>query len=255
MELPHATTHGRYRAGPVKLAILSDIHAAAEAYESALGAAREEGFDQLLIIGDLLTYGPQPQRTLDLTAEAISRDGAVLLVGNHDQLYLDPNEVSEAYFTGLPEWIRESIEWTRSQLVVCPLAQFDWLQDWSHDELLVAHANPFGAGDWSYLRVDRDFAKAGEVLARRGYRYGLFGHTHRFLCRQTDASWVTTIGSVGQPRDQQDPLPQWAVARNDGDVWQVEQRHVDFDWSAHKAAIQATGMSPATQHRLCAYFA
>jgi len=239
----------------VKLAILSDIHAAADAYEAALRAAREEGFDVMLILGDLLTYGPHPDRTLDLTADAVSRDGALLLLGNHDQLYRDPDATSKAYFADLPEWIRESVDWTVSRTTLSPLSRFQWREEWSEGELLAAHANPFGAGDWTYLRSDWDFDRASEVLADRGYRYGLFGHTHRFARRTKGDSWVATIGSTGQPRDHQDPLPQWAVARYEGHSWHVEQRHVDFDWSSHKTAIMATSMSAATKQRLCAYFA
>ena len=91
----------------MKLAILSDIHSAAEAYEAALRAAREEGFDLLLILGDLLTYGPHPERTLDLTANAVSQDGARLVNGNHDQMYRETDATSKPYGAGLPEWIRE----------------------------------------------------------------------------------------------------------------------------------------------------
>lgn len=239
----------------MKLAILSDIHAAADAYEAALHAARAEGFDQLLILGDLLTYGPDPGRTLDLTADAVSRDGALLVVGNHDHLYREPEASSTFYAAGLPEWIRESIDWTVLQTTPDPLSRFHWQEEWSEGEFLAAHANPFGAGDWTYLRTDADFDRAGQVLADRGYRYGLFGHIHRFARRNIGNSWVATIGSIGQPRDREDPLPQWAVARYDGRSWQVEQRHVDFDWSSHKAAIQATSMSAATKQRLCAFFA
>jgi predicted phosphodiesterase len=239
----------------MKIAILSDIHAAADAYESALHAARAEGFDQLLILGDLLTYGPYPERTLDLTADAVSRDGALLVIGNHDLLYQEPEASSKVYSAGLPEWIRESIDWTCSRMAPDPLSHFKWRDEWSEGELLAAHANPFGVGDWTYLRDNSDFDRASAVLAERGYRYGLFGHIHRFARRNIGRNWVATIGSVGQPRDRQDPLPQWAVARYEGHGWQVEQRHVDFDWSGHRAAIQATSMSSATKQRLCAFFA
>jgi len=239
----------------VKVSILSDIHAAADAYEAALRAARAEGFDLLLILGDLLTYGPLPERTLELTADSVSRDGALLVVGNHDQLYRGPDATSNAYFNGLPEWIRESIDWTVSRTGLDPLSHFQWCEEWSEGDLLAAHANPFGVGDWTYLRTDADFDRAGKVLADRGFRYGLFGHIHRFARRTIGNSWVATIGSIGQPRHREEPLPQWAVARYDGHSWQVEQRHVDFDWSSHKAAIQATSMSAATKQRLCAFFA
>jgi predicted phosphodiesterase len=238
----------------MKLAILSDIHAAADAFEAALRAAREEGFDKLLILGDLLTYGPSPERTLDLTADAVSTDGAVLVIGNHDEFYRSPDAISLYYPAGLPDWIQESIDWTSSRMTRDPLSSFQWQDEWAEGELLMAHANPFGPGDWTYLRNDSDFSRAAAVLSERGYRYGLFGHIHRFVCRRFREDWVATIGSIGQPRDREAPLPQWAVARYDGRCWEVEQRHVEFDWEPHLAAIQATNMSSSTKQRLSAFF-
>ena len=239
----------------MKIAILSDIHAAADAFEAALRAAREEGFDKLLILGDLLTYGPSPERTLDLTADAVSRDGALLVMGNHDQFYRSPDAICHYYPAGLPDWIQESIDWTASRMMPDPLSCFEWQDEWAEGELLMAHANPFGAGDWTYLRNEADFDRAAAVLTERGYRYGLFGHIHRFVCRRFRENWVATIGSIGQPRDRAAPLPQWAVARYDGDRWEAEQRHVEFDWAAHLAAIRATNMSTSTKQRLSAFFA
>ena len=121
--------------------------------------------------------------------------------------------------------------------------------------MLAAHANPFGVGDWTYLNADADFGRADRALEHRGYRYGLFGHTHRFARHEIGGRWVATVGSVGQPRDRDDLLPQWAMAISDGHGWELEQRHVDFDWSSHRAAIEATSMSDATKQRLCGYFA
>lgn len=239
----------------MKLAVLSDIHAAANAYEAALRAARVEGFDQLLILGDLLTYGPHPERTIELTADAVSRDGAQLLIGNHDQLYQAAGATSQSYCAGLPEWIRESIGWTLSRTGSDPLSRFNWLEEWAAGDLLAAHANPFGVGDWTYLNGDAVFDQAGKVLEQRGFRYGVFGHTHRFACRETVGNWVATVGSVGQPRDRTNLMPQWAVAYSDGRSWKLEQRHVEFDWSSHRAAIETTSMSETTKERICGFFA
>ena len=73
----------------MKIAVLSDIHSVSSALDAALDDARAEGFDVLLILGDLLTYGVNPAETLELVHEAVARDGAILISGNHDQMYLD----------------------------------------------------------------------------------------------------------------------------------------------------------------------
>jgi len=234
---------------PLKIAFISDIHSAAAPYEAALEAARQEGFDQLVIMGDLLTYGPEPERCLDLTREVVERDRAVLILGNHDAMYRQ-----QGYDRPLPEWIRESMEWTRGRLPVDPLEDFHWQERWSSGPLLVSHANPFGSGDWSYLRSDEDYERAAQALAGQGFGYGVFGHVHRFAEYQGQAASVFTIGSVGQPRNRDDPRPHWAMGELTGENLTLSPRPLDFDWRDHCRALRSTNMSEATIEQLCRFY-
>ena len=63
--------------------ILSDIHANLEAFESVLAAARPMGYDRVLVLGDLVGYGADPnaviERVRDLEPHALIR-------GNHDKV-------------------------------------------------------------------------------------------------------------------------------------------------------------------------
>jgi predicted phosphodiesterase len=241
----------------MRIAVLSDVHAHADAFEAALAAARIEGFDAMLILGDLLTYGVAPQRTLDLTRNALDRDGAVLILGNHDQLYLDLEGVGSSYSASLPDWIRESIDWTRDQLVGS-LAdrEFAWRKSWESGRLFAAHANPYPYGDWTYLSSSAEVNRAAQALAEGGHRWGLFGHTHRFL-HQTSADGLTviaTVGSLGQPRDPAMCISQWAMVTVSDSSFEIMPRAVPCDWRSHMAAIEATSLSKATQERLCRFF-
>ena len=60
----------------MRIAALTDIHAVSSTLEQALSAARREGFDVLLLMGDLLTYGVAPLETVALVQDAVARDGA-----------------------------------------------------------------------------------------------------------------------------------------------------------------------------------
>ena len=57
----------------MRIAVLTDIHASSDPLQLALTAARREGFDRMLILGDLLTYGVQPLETLELVQGATAR--------------------------------------------------------------------------------------------------------------------------------------------------------------------------------------
>ncbi|WP_205479943.1 metallophosphoesterase family protein [Sphingomonas arenae] len=233
----------------MKLAFLSDVHSAAAPFSAALKAARQEGFDQLIILGDLLTYGPEPERSVDLARDAVERDRATLIMGNHDALYLEP----DGYDRPLPDWIRESVEWTRSRVAPEAMAALPWQQQRQVGDLLIAHANPFGGGDWSYLRTNEDLAKASQALVAAGFHAGVFGHVHRFAERQDHAA-VYTVGSLGQPRSGRDLRPQWAMGELKPGRFRLEPRPFHHDWSEHCAALRNTGMSASTVDQLCRFF-
>lgn len=238
----------------MRIAALTDIHALSGTFAQALAAARAEGFDIMLIMGDLLTYGVHPSETLDLAQDAVDRDGAVLLTGNHDLLYTRDVNASD-YRTALPDWLRESVAWTEQRIPAGMIDSLPWRTDWAEGPLFAAHANPHAFGDWRYIRSQEDAREAAQALGARGYRFGLFGHTHRMRRYEADGTSVLTLSSLGQPRDDQDPRPQWAMLELDGDAVSISPRAVTFDAADHRKAINATDMSAATRERLCRFFA
>ncbi|HEV2080928.1 MAG TPA: metallophosphoesterase [Brevundimonas sp.] len=239
----------------MRLAVLSDVHGHARAFDAALTAARTEGFDHMLILGDLLTYGVEPERVMELTAGATARDGAAVILGNHDQIYFDLAEGGSDYADALPDWIRESVDWTRDRVGGSwAAAPWTWLPDWTWGDLYAAHANPYGYGDWTYLSTEAALQAAAEALAARGRRHGVFGHTHRFRTLTAAGVDVVVVGSLGQPRDRQDPCAQWAMLEVGPGGLTVMPRRVEVDWAAHAASIRATTLSDSTKDRLCGFF-
>jgi predicted MPP superfamily phosphohydrolase len=99
-----------------RIAVISDVHANSQALRAALEQARKTGFDDLVVLGDLLTYGCSPREVLDLIGEAMVRYGAHLTTGNHDQLYFDLAVGHNRYYDELPAWLRETVDWTREAL-------------------------------------------------------------------------------------------------------------------------------------------
>jgi predicted phosphodiesterase len=160
--------------------VMTDIHANARALRAALHLARQGPMDKLIVLGDLLTYGLEIDETLDLVEEAQERHGAVVLVGNHDQLYFDLEAGNLEYYSGLPVWLKESVDLTMHLLDATRFAaRFEWKHEFALDDVLFAHANPYAFGDWSYINSDVDAAGAARTLGDRGFVAGVFGHTHR----------------------------------------------------------------------------
>jgi Calcineurin-like phosphoesterase superfamily domain len=240
----------------MRIAVISDIHAAYAPFQQAVAAARRAGFDELVLLGDLFTYGINPLECAQLAHETIERDGAILIGGNHDQLYVDLQNGGSSYVNGLADWIRESVDWTWSKLGGTWPEGLDWVEELSRDALLLSHANPFGYGDWTYLADGTRLERAAEALQKRSYRWGVFGHLHRAMeYVRADGVTIHVVGAIGQPRDQLDMQPQWTMLEIGDEGMNVSRQHVEFDTAAHCAAIQAEpGLSQKTKNTLCGYF-
>lgn len=238
----------------MRIAVISDVHGAARPFAKALDDARSEGFDHLVLLGDLLTYGVEPQACLELARNAMANDGAVLVGGNHDQLYVDMTLGNRTYFDAIPDWIQESADWTMRQITQWP-ADIQWQESWAIGQALFAHANPFGYGDWTYLSDEVRLHRAAVTLASQGYRWGIFGHLHRPMQYVSDTACAYVVGSIGQPRSTEHPLPQWSMVELDRDDLSITAHSVDFNPEEHRQAIQqTTELTQATRDMLCRYF-
>ncbi|WP_428630654.1 metallophosphoesterase family protein [Sphingopyxis sp.] len=239
----------------MRIAVISDIHAAFKPFAQGLADARSAGFDQLVLLGDLFTYGLEPRECADLAAEAMAKDGAVLVRGNHDQLYIDLERGVGDYFDRLPDWIRESVEWTWNSLSQQWPRSLSSVDEWATGDLLMAHANPFGYGDWTYLSDEATLGRAAKVCATRGYRHGIFGHLHRQMHHATRDCEIHVIGSIGQPRSRDDPSPHWAMVETTDHGIKVTRHDVRFDTAGHCAAVKRhPAFSDSTKQKLCGFF-
>lgn len=258
----------------MRLAVIGDIHANAHALRAALAVVDARGFDLLVLLGDLLTYGASVQETLDLTVHRVARGNAVVLRGNHDALYeqLLGGDCSAEYLSRLPAWIRESVQWTFARLPMQLWSELRFLNEYVVDDLLFSHANPFGVGCWSYINTESDHFCAVRVLMERAMRAGIFGHTHRVRWFRSvggvstfrapssgtldvPAVHILNAGAIGQPRDRADLLPHvlWIDQQPD-DLVRIAFERYTYDVAAYMREIDGSSMSTETRARICAFF-
>lgn len=253
------------------IVVLSDLHANATALRAALVEVRALAPDRIIVLGDLLTYGVDIDETLTIVAE-LAANGAPVLLGNHDKLYLDLAANDRAYFDKLPDWLRESAEQTLRALDDRWFARpFAFVDEYVIGDWLFSHANPFGVPDWTYLNHPPEITRAAEVLRARGMRGGVFGHTHRrrayryadgaldrldetfARAASDDGTFVINPGSVGQPRGD-DGRPSFLHLVLDSGSVRGRLVPFDFDTSAHIGRIEATTLSETTKTALTRYF-
>jgi predicted phosphodiesterase len=67
----------------VRYLILTDIHGNLHALEAVLDAAEGVGYDQILVLGDLVGYGADPGAVLD---RVMALEPAAIIRGNHDKV-------------------------------------------------------------------------------------------------------------------------------------------------------------------------
>ncbi|MEN0061668.1 MAG: metallophosphoesterase [Myxococcota bacterium] len=160
--------------------VLSDIHANRAALDAALAQVDADPAP-IIILGDLLTYGPDPCAVLDRLSER--SDVSHWVLGNHDELYLGllAGTPPPSYHR-VPDWLRATIDWTCERIetdgaAAAWLRTLPFVREHVDNGILFAHANPFG--NWRYVDRDEEHREAAGVLARRGFSVGVFGHTHR----------------------------------------------------------------------------
>jgi diadenosine tetraphosphatase ApaH/serine/threonine PP2A family protein phosphatase len=190
--------------------IVSDIHANLEALEATLAAAGE--VDSVLVLGDLVGYGADPNAVIDRIR---SLSSATIIRGNHDKVGAGIENVDS--FNHLA---RHAIAWTASAMTP---ENRNWLAAMRtgpveiDDVVEICHGSPFDED--VYIFDDLDARRALSVTTRP---LCLFGHTHvpaafrydgdlkpvgpprgaRFKLSLDDgAKYLVNCGAVGQPRD------------------------------------------------------
>ena len=232
----------------MRLAVLSDIHGNYEALEACLEQIADAGVDGYAFLGDLVGYGPDPGRVVDIISELNAR-GAIVLKGNHDEAI----ERGADRMTGIAA---EAILWTRNQLnerQKAYLAQLPLTE--ARDNVMFVHASAARPETWPY--VDST-ASAVACLAASGTRLTLCGHTHlprlfhqlpwrsvedfvpvanRKVPFSSARRYLGVLGAVGQPRDR-DPRACWVLLEPDG----LTYFRVGYDFDATMRKIKAAGL-------------
>jgi diadenosine tetraphosphatase ApaH/serine/threonine PP2A family protein phosphatase len=243
----------------MRIALLTDLHANREALEAVLQHAAGERIDRHALLGDFVGYGADPAWVVD-RVRALARQGAVALLGNHDEAVVRGSRPSMRLDA------RHSIDWTRERLDVEQLAFLAALP-LTHTEgpVLYVHANAWDPGHWSYIESRYDAVRS---LHATGCRYTFCGHMHEPMLYHLAGTgkagefrpvpgvaipvpahrqWLAIPGSVGQPRDN-NPAACYAVF--DAAEAVLTYHRVAYDHEAAAAKVRAAGLPQTLAERL-----
>lgn len=236
----------------MKRAIISDIHGNFEALTAALGRIGDLNVDEIICLGDIIGYGPDPIKCLDIVIEKCQ----LTILGNHDQAAIfDPEGFNPVAMKAI-FWTREQLEKDNGDFAQADL-RWDFLGELPrrHDEgeFLFVHGSPRDPTN-EYVFPETVYEKDLLALLMSRFEKVCFqGHTHipgmftesgQFIAPEEqehffklgDEKCMFNVGSVGQPRDGN---PKSCFVVLDDEEKTVEYQRVEYDWETTRQKIYA----------------
>lgn len=233
----------------LKIALIGDIHANLPALEAVLSHARFQGATQIWNIGDFVGYAAFPEEVVRL----LQQEGATSIAGNYDRKVIKFPRRREKWRQNKHPlkwlafgWAYEHLSpESRKYLAALP---DELLLEESGKVILLTHGSP--ASNEESLTPSTPDERLEELirLAEKKHQARLdaivCGHSHQVFVRQVRGTWFINTGSVGRP-DDGDPRAAYAILNLAGDLVQVEQFRVAYDFERAAQAIRASGLPEA----------
>ena len=176
----------------VRVLLISDIHSNLEALEEVLNHA---SFDEVLFMGDLVDYGPNPFEVFEI----LQYVRAKRVLGNHDAAAAFKTDCrSSSVMHEASVVTRERITWRQmpaKPLEVLGKAGKELQIDYGGVNVRAFHAAP---DDRLYRYITKEEAAQMDV---KGADLVVLGHTHVPYEVKRQGVWVVNPGSVGMPKD------------------------------------------------------
>ncbi len=252
-----------------KVAVISDIHGNHDALQDVLKQVSTEHVELTVFLGDILTYGCQPNEVLDTLVEYQNNNHCIFIKGNHDQFYFDLTEGRKILSYKLPDFVEESIFWTQRKIGDTNIhSMFSWVESYRLGVTYFSHANPYSYGNWEYVESAEQCHKASKALNDMGCMVGVFGHSHRsklakiscaneisrvdssILKLDESSTYLLNPGAIGQPRG---CGLSYMILNFDNDTIRVKLNYIETDLNHSMALISETDMTQFTKERLINY--
>ena len=240
----------------MKLAIISDLHSNREALDAVFADIRARGITDLVCLGDVIGYGPDPEFCVDL----VRGHARWCLMGNHDEaLFRDASDFNP-HARGAIIYTRRRMQphwWSSTE----KKARWKWLKGLSlrktEGRFLFVHGSPRDPIREYVLSTDgilnpeklRSIFESFEGIGVAGHTHqpglheedlrfhGLNGAAEVTMPLEPGRKYYVNVGSTGQPRDG-DSRACYAVLEDH----QVSWYRVEYDFRITQEKILRTGV-------------
>jgi len=230
----------------VRVAVISDVHGNLQALEAVLAAIDELQVDEIWSLGDVVGYGADPVRCMEIVDER----AAVSLAGNHDLVVAGTIDIDTFAHDA-----RDAAEWSRTVLSPDQIAELGGRMPGGQREGVQLFHGSIRDPVWEYVVDPRT---AALCLDRQRRPLCLIGHSHVQLLwgyeggelvggtvaagatlAYGEGPFIVNPGSVGQPRDGD---PRAGDALIDTAEGTATWLRADYDIRAAQAAIRDAGL-------------
>jgi predicted phosphodiesterase len=233
------------------IALISDIHGNLVSLEAVLADIDRAGVDQIVCLGDVTVYGPQPRQVM----QRLKALDCPCIMGNHDLDVLKPNLVHMG--TDVLPWEEELVAWCADQLSE---ADLDFSRSFqprveipldSDSRLLCFHGSP--KSNMDQILATTPGPELDKMLVGHAAVVMAGGHTHVQMLRQHKGVMLINPGSVGCPLEQMPfkgmprylPWAEYAIVNWVDNTLSVDLRRVFIDLEATKQAALDSDMPDA----------
>ena len=239
--------------------ILSDIHGNWDALAAVQRQLRQMDFDAILVLGDLVGYGADPDRVVS----AVRRlpEPVYTVRGNHDRVVTDLNLAA-----GFNEAAQRAARWTAEHIEESNLRYLARLPRGPMQvapEIAICHGSPIDEDDYLLSA-----GGAAEAFAGHTSPVTFFGHTHipsaftlggasedvegarvgeGTVELDPERRYLLNPGSVGQPRDRD---PRASCMTYDAGNRQATWHRVEYPVRSAQKRIVAAGLPAILAERL-----
>lgn len=238
----------------LRFAVISDIHSNLEALTAVLKDIHERNVDEIICLGDIVGYGPNPNECLEL----IRSNCSVCIKGNHDAATLE-SEISDTFNV----YARLAIDYTRERLNdenLSFLESLPLIETRNNDTFV--HSSPYYPDNWLYVFSEYDamlgFASFDEDCCYIGHSHipkvfventekHIFERNEIEVHFEDDNRYIINSGSVGQPRDG-DSRAAYGFIDSGSKVYQLIR--VDYDYLTTQEKMRMNSLPEFLINRL-----
>jgi len=225
----------------IKIAVLSDIHGNVQALEAILEDVNSDDVSHIIIAGDHICDGPEPNRVIDIIKNL---SNSCIIKGNKEDYIISLKDGKNQHWRKYKQFA--SILWTYQNISednIKYIKSLDFNCVYKYDKL-----NPIRIVHGSLNRVNEIIdtnTKLVEQLNQMNENIYIYGHTHRTNYFKFGNKVAINPGSVGLPL-YKNCLAEYGVLSIDYEKIEWNQKYVEYDREGYIQKMKQSGLYKAS---------